>query len=170
MLGAVGGAVGLLALTQPFGRVDGITLGLSEIGTLDPAAAVVILAVGATTLAGGTVAFVDPARGEQLLGTAAGLLLVAVGTSRVAGATVAPGAGTHLVVLGFGLAEAGDLLDPAYTNPHAGTTVAVGAVGVFVLASWRFLLAGNAAGWVAGGVAVLAWLVALVWELTGTRE
>lgn len=168
-LGGVGGTVGLVALAQPLGSVDGVAVHLGGVGALEPAVAAVTLAVGALTLAGGIVAFVDPSRGEQLLGTAAGLLLVAAAGGRFAAPAVTPDLGTALVVLGFGLAEVGDLLDPAYTNPHASTAVAVAAVGVFVLASWRFLFAGDAAGWAGGGVAVLAWLVALSWELTGTR-
>lgn len=168
-LGGIGGVVGLVALTRPFGSVDGAAAGLAGVWGLDPAVAAATLAIGALTLAGGVIAPVDPSRGERLLGTAAGLLLVALAGGRLAGAAIAPGPGTYLVVLGFGLAEVGDLLDPAYTNPHASTTVAVAAMGAFVLASWRFLLAGDAVGWGAGSVAVLAWLVALGWELTGSR-
>lgn len=168
-LGAVGGVVGLAALTRPFGSVDGGAVGLVRVWTLDPAVAAVALAIAALTLAGGVVAPLDPSRGEQLLGTAAGLLLVAVAGGRLVDVGLVPGAGTYLVVLGFGLAEVGDLIDPEYTNPHASTAAAVVAMSAFVIASWRFLLAGDAAGWGAGAVAVLAWLVALGWELTGTR-
>jgi hypothetical protein len=169
-LGGLGGVVGLVALTRPLGSVDGTAVGLASVRTLDPAVAAAALSIGALTLAGGVIAPVNPARGEQLLGTAAGLLLLALAGSRLVGAAVTPGPGTYLVVLSFGLAEVGDLLDPAYTNPRASTTVAVVAMGAFVLASWRFLLAGDAVGWGAGAVAVVAWLVALGWELTGSRE
>jgi len=170
ILGVIGGAVGLFALTRPFGNVDGVAVSLGRIGALGPALALATLAVGAMTFAGGVLAFADPARGEQLIGTAAGLLLVGVAVGWLVGVAVAPGSATYLVVLGFGLTEAGDLLDPAYTNPHASARIAVAATAVFTLASWRFLLAGDAVEWAAGGVAVLAWLVALGWELTASRE
>jgi hypothetical protein len=170
LLGTAAAAAGLAAVPTPWLTVGDTTLALLALPALSPAPAVATLALLGLTVAGVVLAPGDRARGERLLGTAAGLVLVGVALVRLLGGRVTPGPAAYLAVAAFLLAETGDLLDPGFRNPRTPAGAAVAAMCGFAVAAWCFLALAGPGAWLAGGVATLAWLGAVAWELTAVRD
>lgn len=134
--------------------------------------------VAAAVLAGAAVALFDATRGEQLLGTVAGGLAAAVGVGWLAGTAgtgwplgrLTAGPGLAVAMAAWGLVETAALLDPGRSHPRASRWVAVGAVGVCVAGTVGFLFVDGSVRLAPGALAVGAWLYAVRWEVTATRE
>jgi hypothetical protein len=169
-----GAALAVASVPLPYLRAGGdpvvLPLPVGDVGADAVVAAVV--------LAGAAVSLVDHTRGEQLLGAVTGGLAAAVAVGWVAGAAGAggpfgrltAGPGLAVAMVGWGVVEVADLLDPGRSHPRGSRWAAVGAVAGCVAGTVGFLLVDGGVRLVPGALGVAAWLYAVRWELAATRS